>query len=201
MHANELGDVSSQQREERQPSPPRGSGHMSQVNPQQLKLRLHWDRHISRELGAEVKSARDKLGWSRKTTASQLRPTFNDKTVLGIEDGSRHLTVPQHIEVCQLLRVDPARVLSKVLYQLGDFDGFTAFTLHLTLVDIANDNTPDFAAAQSWARRRLAAYPVDTHVLIDGNSIKELAASFGYPFLALTNYLCRFTTKPNARIP
>jgi len=73
------------------------------------------DTEITRAVGVELKAARLAVGMSREDLASQLRSPVHARTIASYEQGSRHCTVPQFVDICQVIGRDPAELLERIL--------------------------------------------------------------------------------------
>lgn len=157
------------------------------MTPEQRK---HWIREISRAVGDQIGFAREHARPTRRHAATLIPGT--ERTVISWELGTRALTIPRQVEVCQAIGADPAVVLTKALVTVGDITGFT---LLVNLIAIAADRTKGFEKAQSWARHRSSRYPNDTEVLLSARAVRELAVAFNCPHLDLAHYLYEFSDR------
>src|SRR4051794_20054161 len=65
--------------------------------------------------GAELRRAREVLGWSRIQLVERLPSGIGDRTLLSYEHGTRHLTVLRFVEISRELITDAPTLLSRGL--------------------------------------------------------------------------------------
>lgn len=82
---------------------------------------VHMDAHsINRAVGAEIRAARAKRGYSQRELAERAGIGFS--TLRRLESGERAADIPQLRTICCALRVDMAELVSRALAEVRDLD-------------------------------------------------------------------------------
>lgn len=147
---------------------------------------------FGRILGQEIRRAREAKGWTRLQLVEHLPSGIADRTLLSYEQGIRQLTVLRLVEICRALDVAASDLLDRALVKYGDLRGFA---LKVNLRAILRNTHDEFEPVRRWAAARLEDAPdaPDTPVLLNPDTVREMAVIFGVTHKVLAAYLARFT--------
>lgn len=70
---------------------------------------------VSRVLGAELRIARQRLGWTRPGLGIRLSGTPSASTIASYETGSRRISAQRFLEICTVLDVQADRILRRAI--------------------------------------------------------------------------------------
>jgi hypothetical protein len=112
------------------------------------------------------------------------------------EHGTRQLTVLRLIEICWVLGVDAAALLTRGLQRARIH--VETMVLHVDLRELHRDSirSATFRPMAQWARNALNGHP-NGIVTVEPAVVRNLALFIGCPYLDLANYLARFTPDDN----
>jgi transcriptional regulator with XRE-family HTH domain len=144
---------------------------------------------VGRAVGEELRRAREARGWSRAQLVAQLPSGIGDRTLLSYEHGTRNLTMARFIELCHVLREDPAKLLNRALQRARI--NLDSLVIRVDLRALLKDGSDTFRPMHQWARNTLNEHP-DGTVELAPVVVQNLASFVGCPWQALSSYLARF---------
>lgn len=148
------------------------------------------DRVIGREIGRELRQAREALGLSRLQLVSRLPSRIGDRTLLSYEHGTRQISVVRWIEVSHGLEVAASTLLARGLQKAQIH--LENLPLVVDLRAVAKDTSPKFRPLVQWARNTLNEHP-DGVVEVEPAVVRHLALFVGCAYRELARYLSRLS--------
>lgn len=146
---------------------------------------------VKRALGAELRRARETLGWTRADLAERLPTKTQDHVLYTYEQGIRNCTVARFVEICRPLGVDPPEILGLAL-QRAKFELDTQ-GLIVDLHAVVDDGDDRYRAVRDWAHTRLMSEPTSNGVVRLSNAVlREISIIFGCTRAGLVDYLTKF---------
>jgi transcriptional regulator with XRE-family HTH domain len=153
-----------------------------------------FEKDISRAIGAELRTARETMDWSRMEFVLELPSGIGDRTLLSYEHGTRHLTVVRLIELCHLLGISAPKLLADALQrartELANLD------LRVDVKALLKNKNEKFRPMHQWAQNTLNECPGGI-VSLPPSAVKELATFMGHTQNELSNYLAKFIPDEN----
>lgn len=157
-----------------------------------------FDAAIARAIGAELQYARKRIPWTRSELISRLPSEIHVQTLAAYERGIRQLTVVRFVEICQALGVSPPEILTWALQRAGI--DLPISGVQVDLRTILNDERPELATLNSWARHRIEADPLSSAIArLDWALVQEMAMMFGIDRSEFVKLLITFTPRPVPR--
>lgn len=108
---------------------------------------------IVRDVGTELRHAREERGWSRVQLVARMPSGISDRTILSYENGTRNFTVLRLIEQCDALGISVAGLITlgfqRARVRLENLD------LLVDLPALLDDDTVKFRPIHPWARNKL----------------------------------------------
>ncbi len=156
------------------------------------------DTAVAKALGAELRIARETLGWSREYTVSRLPSGIGERTLLAYEHGARQVTVARLIELTETLGLASSSVLAMAI-QRARLD-LENLELIVDLRALLADVSPRFRATHQWAKNKLNDSQ-DGIVRVPPVAVAELAAFLGCTPRDLVLHFAKFTPEYVAGVP
>ena len=148
------------------------------------------DTAVARALGAELRIARETLGWSREYTVSRLPSGIGERTLLAYEHGARQVTVARLVELTETLGLASSSVLAMGIQRARlDLDNLE---LIVDLRALLDDASPRFRATHQWAKNKLHDSPGGV-ATVPPVAVAELAAFLGCTPRELVLHFAKFT--------
>lgn len=106
---------------------------------------------IRRALGAELRRAREKRGWSRAQLAASMPSGIGERTLRSYESGTRAFTVLRLIELCQALGIPVGGLVSMAVQRARIH--LENLVLLVDLPGLLNDDTDRFRPLHQCAKQ------------------------------------------------
>lgn len=142
-----------------------------------------------RALGAELRSLRERRGWTRRDLKARLRSDISLQTLATYELGTRQCSVARLVEICLALGEQPHNVLFRV-HQRVRPEPLAEPAPSPIRVDLrAIGDHPALAPLRRWALTKLAERT--TTVTLDVPALRWMAQLCGLTVADLTTMLNR----------
>lgn len=151
------------------------------------------DKSFDHILGAVIRKARDRQGWTREQLVRLLDSGIGDRTLLSYEHGLRALTVHRLREIASALGKTGAELLGEAEELAADLRGTP---IRIQLDQVLKDDRSEFAAVRQWARFRRAETTAGVVVLTPA-TVGEMAEMMDIPHQTLATYLMEFSRPPD----
>lgn len=147
-------------------------------------------------LGAELRRARDTLGWTRAELARRAPFGIHVQTLAGYERGTVQCSAMRFSELCQVMGV-PAPDLFAWAMQRAKVD-LETIGMQLDLYAIHRDSgKPELLPLRRWARHKLNADSDGSGIArVTWSAIGEMAAAFRLERAVLVDHLVSYTPRP-----
>lgn len=155
----------------------------------------HGAGSIKAAVGAELRRARDTLGWTRAELIERLPFDIHPQTLAGYERGAVHCTVGRFIDMCSVMGVSAPDILACAM-QRAEID-LDITGVQVDLRAVISNSTPALLPLRRWARARLK-----TELSRDGvahltwPTVQEMATLFGLDRTRFARTLGEFTPRP-----
>lgn len=147
------------------------------------------ERAVVRAIGAELRLAREERGWSRAYLVKRLPSGVGARTLLSYEQGSRGLAIARFIEVCHVLGVSAAELLTRAFQRARI--RLEELVLQVDLVAVLADDAPALSALHQWAHHKMRRQQSRVAELTP-DAVTELADAVGCSKRELADYLAGF---------
>lgn len=148
------------------------------------------DKALAKELGEELRRAREKLGWSRAHMVTLLPSEIGERTLLAYEKGLRQLTVARLTELCEVLGLTASSVVALAI-QRARID-VANLELIVDLRSLVSDRRGRFWTVRKWATNKLNECP-DGIAMLAPAAVQELATLEGCGRRDLIEHFVSFT--------
>lgn len=146
-------------------------------------------------IGAELRRARDTIGWTRAELAARLPFDIHVQTIAGYERGSVQCTVTRFIELCQAMGVSAPDVLAWAMQRAEV--GLPTMGLQVDLHAVINNRSAELLPLRRWARQRLKDDLGGTGIArLTWPVVQEMATLFGVDREEFVSRLVLFTPRP-----
>lgn len=155
------------------------------------------DSAARRAIGAELRRARDTVGWTRAELAARLPFSIHVQTIAGYERGSVQCSASRFVLLCETMGVPAPEVLAWAMQRAGIDLPTTGVQVDLHAV--VHDRTPDLLPLRRWARQRLKDGPDSSGAgvaRLAWSAVQEMATMFGMGLDDFARTLVVFTPRP-----
>lgn len=154
------------------------------------------DTVARKAVGAELRRARDTLGWKRDELKARLPFSIHNHTLAGYENGSVQCTTSRFMLLCETMGVSAPDLLAWAMQRAQRDLPVTGMQVDLRAI-VADNKVPELLPLRRWARMRLSEDIGSTGVArLEWVAVQEMAILFGVGLTEFVECLIRYTPHP-----